>query len=188
LETACAHCSAAITVPAISTAPNPVTVRSGPGDAIETLPPFCAPPAGVCYLVRADLVRALGAWDESYEIASGEDVDLCFKVWVNDLDVVYDQRVFVEHVGHATASQLDDSRQLWERNRRRFLEKWKGPDDPPRLATCPPDRFARNRATARAVAQWMDQYFTLRDKRADPRTPTTAARLKRRVRRLFPAR
>ena len=29
--------------------------------------------------------------------------------------------------------------------------------------SCEPDRFARNRATARSVAGWMDRYFTARD-------------------------
>jgi hypothetical protein len=34
----------------------------------------------------------------------------------------------------------------------------------PRLDTCEPPRFARNRETARAVAGWMDRYFTVRDR------------------------
>jgi hypothetical protein len=34
----------------------------------------------------------------------------------------------------------------------------------PRLETCDPDRFARNRETARSVAGWMDRYFTVRDR------------------------
>ena len=88
---------------------------------------------------------------------------------MNDLDVVFDERVLVAHVGHATASRLDDSQQLWALNRRRFLAKWMGPDDPPRLASCEPERFARNRATARAVAGWMEKYFTIRDRHRDRR-------------------
>jgi GT2 family glycosyltransferase len=164
VETMRSHPKAGIVVPAITAATNPITVRSEAGTAIEVLEPFSAPPAGVVYLMRVDAVNALGRWEEEYEIASGEDVDLCFKVWVNDLDIVFDERVLVNHVGHATASKLDDSQQLWALNRRRFLEKWMGPIDPPRLATCPPERFTRNRATARAVAGWMEKYFTIRDR------------------------
>jgi hypothetical protein len=87
---------------------------------------------------------------------------------VNDLDVVFDERVLVAHVGHATASKLDDWPQLWTLNRRRFLTKWMGGGDPVRLTTCTLERFDRNRATARAVAGWMDKYFTIRDRQREP--------------------
>jgi len=167
LETARTHPRAAIVVPALTVAPNPVTVLREPREAVTVLDPFSAPPAGVVYVMRREVTLALGSWGEEYDIASGEDVDLCFKVWANDLDVVFDKRVLVEHVGHATASRLDDSQKVWARNRHRFLAKWMGPDDPPRLASCEPDRFARNRATARAVAGWMEKYFTIRDRHRD---------------------
>jgi GT2 family glycosyltransferase len=155
---------AGIVVPALTAARNAATVRTEPGDAVEVLAPFSAPPAAVVYVARTDIVRALGAWGEEYEIASGEDVDLCFKVWVNDLDIVYDQRVLVRHVGKGSASRLPNWRALWAANRRRFLVKWQGDAEVPRLDTCPPDRFARNRATAQGVAQWMERYFTTRDR------------------------
>jgi glycosyltransferase involved in cell wall biosynthesis/GT2 family glycosyltransferase len=164
LETARAHPGAGVVVPALTAARNPATVRREPGDRVEVLPPFSAPPAAVVYVARADVVRELGAWGEEYEIASGEDVDLCFKVWVNELDVVYDQRVLVEHVGKGSASRLDDWQGLWSRNRRRFLAKWIGDGEVPRLASCDPARFARNREIARAVAEWMERYFTTRDR------------------------
>jgi GT2 family glycosyltransferase len=165
LQTARRHDRAAIVVPALTAARNPATVRDAPGHSVEALPPFSAPPAAVVYVLRTDVVRRLGAWGEEYEIASGEDVDLCFKVWVNDLDVIYDQRVLVDHVGKGSASRLDGWEDLWARNRRRFLEKWKGGAEVPRLDSCDPERFARNRATARAVAEWMERYFTTRDGR-----------------------
>jgi GT2 family glycosyltransferase len=164
LETATAHPNAAIVVPALTAARNVATVRTEPGTDVEVLDPFSAPPAAVIYLARADVVEQLGAWGEEYEIASGEDVDLCFKVWVNDLDIVYDQRVLVDHVGKGSASRLDDWEGLWARNRQRFLDKWSGDELPPRLAACDPARFARNRAIARATADWMARYFTSRDK------------------------
>ena len=175
VETMRAHPNAGIVVPAITTATNPITVRSHAGTAVEVLEPFSAPPAGVVYLMRVDIAHALGRWEEEFEVASGEDVDLCFKVWVNDLDIVFDERVLVDHVGHATASKLEDSQELWAVNRSRFLAKWMGPTDPPRLASCDADRFARNRATARAVAGWMEKYFTIRDRqRARAGAPSPA--------------
>jgi hypothetical protein len=90
-------------------------------------------------------------------------------VWVNDLDIVYDQRVLIAHIGKGSASRLDDWQALWARNRRRFLDKWMGDDEVPRVESCPPDRFERNRATAAAAAGWMDQYFKARDRQATVR-------------------
>lgn len=183
--------AAAIVVPAITAARNLETVRAAPGSAVRALAPFSAPPAAVLYLMRTADVRALGGWGEEYAVASGEDVDLCFKAWVNDRDVVFDERVLVEHVGHATASRLPDAEALWAANRRRFLEIWTGPHDPPRLPDCPPDRFARNRETARAVAGWMDRYFTARDAgragRVGPVRRSPVRRLAGRIRRSFRA-
>jgi GT2 family glycosyltransferase len=180
LETAAAHPTAGIVVPALTAARGSVTVRSEPGDAVEVLPPFSAPPGAVVYVMRADLVRQLGAWNEEYEIASGEDLDLAFTVWVNDLDIVYDQRVLVDHVGKGSASRLEDWTSLWDRNRRRFFEKWKGDGLVPRLETCDEARYERNRATSRAVAGWMERYFATRDR---PRGSTARWRrvLRRRV-------
>jgi GT2 family glycosyltransferase len=164
LETARTHPNAAIVVPAVTNARNVVNVRSEPGDKIEIILPFSAPPAAIVYVAPTDRIRELGAWEEEYEIASGEDVDLCFKVWTNDLDIVYDQRVLVEHVGKGSASRLDDWRGLWARNRRHFLDKWMGDTEVPRIASCEPARFARNRQIASAAAGWMDRYFSARDR------------------------
>ena len=133
LETARANPRGGIVVPAITVASNPVTVRTEPGNETIVIDPFSAPPAAVVYVMRRALMHEIGEWDEAYEIASGEDVDLCFKVWANDLDVVFDSRVLVDHVGHATAKLLDDWQTLWMRNRHQFLEKWMGNEDPPRL-------------------------------------------------------
>ena len=84
---------------------------------------------------------------------------------MNDLDIVYDQRVLVDHVGKGSASRLDDWQGLWARNRRRFLDKWMGDGDGARASTrVDPERFARNREIARAVAGWMERYFTMRDR------------------------
>jgi glycosyltransferase involved in cell wall biosynthesis/GT2 family glycosyltransferase len=164
LDAAARHPDAGIVVPALTAARNIATVREQPGDDVVVLDPFSAPPAAVLYLMRTDVVRELGAWGEDYEVASGEDVDLAFKVWANDLDIVYDQRVLVDHVGKGTASRLDDWEGLWARNRQHFLDKWGGDGEVPRLESCDPDRFERNRQTARAVAGWMAQYFKARDR------------------------
>ena len=110
------------------------------------------------------MVEASAAGARSTRWPSGEDVDLAFKVWVNDLDIVYDQRVLVDHVGKGSASRLDDWKGLWAKNRQHFLDKWSGDTEVPRLESCDPDRFARNRAIAAAAAAWMAKYFKARDR------------------------
>jgi GT2 family glycosyltransferase len=179
LATARAHPRAAVVVPAITAASNPVNVRSVPGEGVNVLDPFSAPPAAVVYVMPRQVACDLGGWEEEYEVASGEDVDLCFKVWVNDLDIVFDERVLVDHVGHATGALLSDSETLWAENRRRFLAKWTGAADPTRLARCAPETFARNRATARSVARWMEQYFTIRDRQRQRQRTTTSKAIPR---------
>jgi GT2 family glycosyltransferase len=179
VQTARSTPRAALVVPAVTAASNPLTVRESPVDRIDVLDPFSAPPPAVVYLLERELMLRLGGWDETYPIASGEDVDLCFTIWVNDLDIAFDQRVLVEHVSHATAIHLSDWQQVWASNRRQFLDKWMGDALPAQLDTCDPERFLRNRATARSAAGWMDQYFRIRDRgrerRENPPTHRSAA-------------
>jgi glycosyltransferase involved in cell wall biosynthesis/GT2 family glycosyltransferase len=164
VQTARDHPRAGIVVPALTAANNADTVRTEPGTDVVVLPPFSAPPGAVLYLMPTDVVTGIERWGEEYEVASGEDVDLAFKVWVNDLDIVYDQRVLVDHVGKGSASRLKDWKGLWAKNRQHFLDKWTGDTEVPRLDSCDPERFARNRATAAAAAAWMAKYFKARDR------------------------
>ena len=181
LETAKAHPTAGIIVPALTAARNPHTVRDTPGDFVEVLPPFSAPPAAVIYLMRADLVREIGGWPTDYKIASGEDVDLAFTVWTNDLDIIYDSRVLVDHIGKGTASRLEDWQTLWADNRNHFLTKWSSDAPIPRIAACPPERHHRNRQTAASTTQWMQRYFHTRDEYEKHRRQTKKALAKARA-------
>jgi GT2 family glycosyltransferase len=155
--------AAGVVVPSVTAAANPVTVRSVPADRVARLRPFGEAPSGVLYLMETETCRSLGGFDERYRVASGEDLDLAFAVWVNGLEIVHDERVLVEHVGKATASRLHRRRELWERNGRIFLDRWTS-EAPgvPRLQDCPPEVWERNRRTAAAAAGWMDRYYTLR--------------------------
>jgi glycosyltransferase involved in cell wall biosynthesis/GT2 family glycosyltransferase len=160
VESARRHPEAGIVVPALDAASNPATVRSRPGDMVQALRPFSSPPPAVVYLMRTTIARAVRGWNEDYRIASGEDTDLAFTIWTNDLGVVLDERVLVEHVGGASARLLGDWRDLWDRNRTQFLERWQDPStEVVRLESCDPARFARNRDIASATAEWMGRFF-----------------------------
>jgi GT2 family glycosyltransferase len=164
VETARAHPNAAIVVPAVTAARDDVTVRAAPSEAVETVPPFSLPPPAIVYLARPEVLRRLGGWDEEHEIASGEGFDLCFTAWTNDLDVVCDRRVLVAHDSKPRAPRRGDSPTAWAHNRRRFLDKWARDAPVPRLPSCDPARFERNRAIARAAADWLDRYFIVLDR------------------------
>jgi glycosyltransferase involved in cell wall biosynthesis/GT2 family glycosyltransferase len=156
--------TAGIVAPAVTAAANPINVRSEPGDRVFSVRPFSAPPGAVVWMMPTATARELGGFDESYDIASGEDVDLAFTVWTNGLDVVVDERVLVGHISKGTASLLPDWRALWKRNRDQFLAKWTDPESPsPRLAGLAAEEWRRNRSSAAGAAWWMEQYFRVRE-------------------------
>ena len=173
----------ALAVPAVTVAGNQHTVRQEPGTTVEHLPRFESPPSAVLYLLDRHLVESLGAWGEEFPVASAEDIDLCFKLWVNDRDIVFDSRVLVEHVGKGTAGpKLGDYETRWAANRRVLFDKWTAPDpDVPRLPDCPEDDFQRNLDVARSVAGWMQRYFTARDRLPRVRAIRVVVRLGRPV-------
>ncbi|MFY0617483.1 glycosyltransferase [Shimia sp.] len=152
-----------IVFPALTAATNARTVRSLPGHECEHIAPFSAPPSGAFLVMLTEVARGIGGWGEEYAIASGEDVDLAFKVWVNDLQLVLDTRVLVDHVDKASSRNLDNQLELWRKNRQVFLEKWTGSPEVPRLESCSTSRHATNLATANSAAGWMSQYFRMRE-------------------------
>ncbi len=173
---------AGIVVPAVTYALRKRNVRTTPGEMVEILDPFESPPAAVVYVMRKEIAQALGGFNEGYELASGEDTDLAFTVWVNGLDFVYDSRVLVEHTSKGTARNLDDWPGLWRRNRDAFLARWTDPTlDVPRLPGVDPGLFAYRLAVARTVAGWMRSYYRSRDKVAEMRRSATPPGLLSRV-------
>jgi glycosyltransferase involved in cell wall biosynthesis/GT2 family glycosyltransferase len=159
------HSEAGAVFPAVTAAANPLTVRSGARDRVEVVPPFQEPPSGVALVMRTAVARELGGWGEEYAIAAGEDTDLCFKIWVNGLDILVDEGALVDHVGKASAKRLPDWKRHWAANRALFLDKWTGAlGDVPRLASCAEEDFERNKGHARGVAFWMARYFRQRDR------------------------
>ena len=159
------HADAGIVLPAVTAAGNDCTVRSEPGTAVEVLLPFGEFPSGVLYVMRRDVAHALGGWSEEYPIASAEDLDLCFKVWANNLSIVFDQRVLVQHTSQATVgTKLDNRRALYRSNLELFMAKW-GSGEPavPRIDTCDADRFRANLARAATAIRWIRRLVATRD-------------------------
>lgn len=174
----CSRPNAGMVYPALTAATNQRTVRKQPGTEVEVLDPYSAPPAGAFVVMQTAVARAIGGWGEEYPIASGEDIDLAFKLWVNDLDLLFDSRVLIEHVNKASSRNLPNWQALWKANRGIFLDKWISSPSVPRLPACPPARHARNLAAATSAATWMHHYFRGQDRdttsQAAPVTPSAA--------------
>lgn len=153
---------AGLVVPAVTASGNPRTVRSEPGSDVERLLPFTEPPSGIVYLMDTALCRRLGGWSTEYRIASAEDWDLCFTLWLNGFEIYYDTRVLVEHVSKGTAAEkLDDWRKLWRENRNTFLEKWSG--DVSHLVEVASDVTGQRMEHLAVVTEWMRQFYHTRD-------------------------
>lgn len=115
-----------IVAPAVTAAGGWVSVRARPTALVRELLPFSEPPPAVCYVARTAVLRHLQGFSEIYPLGSGEDVDLCFKVWWQGLRVLVDERNVIYHAhGGSTRAKLSERRdELWSSNRQLFLETW----------------------------------------------------------------
>ena len=117
--------SAGIVTP-VYTSGRKSALRTESGEKILKVFPFRKYPSAVAFLMRRnDLISKFGGWSEEYEIASGEDADLCFKVWKAGYDILIDERVLIIHEGKVTSSsKLEDWQAHFKLNSRQFKKKW----------------------------------------------------------------
>jgi GT2 family glycosyltransferase len=102
--------------------------RLWPGRKVRLLPKFnkeC--PSGIVIFSRTEVLRdKLKGFSEEYEIAGGEDLDLCFKAWAAGYNIYIDDRVLIKHKWKGTSSKkLPNWKELYTKNGQRFEEKWK---------------------------------------------------------------
>lgn len=153
-----------IVMPAVTAAGNPVTVRESPGTEQIVLTPFGEFPSGVVYMMRTETIRALGGWNEDYQTASAEDLDLSFTVWAHDLDVVLDERVLVEHESQATVRNLPDRKSLYRDNLEQFLRRWETkPLKEPLLETTDPALLEIRQEQAQTAIVWIRRMLASRE-------------------------
>jgi GT2 family glycosyltransferase len=92
--------------------------------------------SGACLLVRLDVFRRLGEFDERYAPAYYEDSDLCMGIHRLGYKVVFDPGVMVFHHEFTSIGSFEDARLLMESNRKRFVKKW-GTQLKEKMARCP---------------------------------------------------
>ena len=150
-------------LPAVTAAGNPVTVRTEPGETVERLLPFGEFPSGVVVVLRRSQIEALGGWNEAYERASGEDLDLAFTIWAHGLDVVLDSKVLVAHASQASMKEVPGLTALYRKNLERFLDRWDVGPDGPMLDTISREDYLRNLGRARTAVAWIRRMLSARD-------------------------
>ena len=113
--------------------------------------------------MRRSQIEGLGGWNEEYERASGEDLDLAFTVWAHGLDVVVDTRVLVEHASQASMKEVPGLTALYRKNLARFLDRWDTGPDGPMLDTIDRADYLRNLDRARTAVTWIRRMMAARD-------------------------
>ncbi len=90
-------------------------------------------------MVRAELWREAGGFDERYLPMYYEDADLCFEARERGLRVLYEPRSLVVHAEGSTAGTDLESgpKRHQEENRPRFVEKWRHRLEAEQLASAP---------------------------------------------------
>lgn len=91
------------------------------------LPRFRKFIVGAFMLFTRESLAKVGNFSEEFEIAGGEDLDMCFKLFAADLDIYVHHRVFVYHEWGSTGNRILGSQarlDLYEANYAKFKRKW----------------------------------------------------------------
>lgn len=81
----------------------------------------CDSVAGTCWLMKTDLIKKVGYFDEKFSPSQHEDIDYCLRTRLAGYKIIYNGKIKIIH--HHLFR--DGGRKLNERNWRRFLKKWK---------------------------------------------------------------
>lgn len=79
-----------------------------------------------CVVIPRQVIDQVGLLDERFELGTFEDDDFCYRVKSLGYKLICAEDVFVHHFGKATMGTLGDERylELFERNRKKFEQKW----------------------------------------------------------------
>jgi GT2 family glycosyltransferase/Flp pilus assembly protein TadD len=83
--------------------------------------------SGACLFIKREVLDRIGCLDEIFSPAYWEDTDICFRARKAGWRVVYEPEARVIHLEGATSglpSQNSLSKQLQQRNKPRFMERW----------------------------------------------------------------
>jgi GT2 family glycosyltransferase len=81
--------------------------------------------SGFCYLIKNEVFKKVGLFNEKYFLAA-EDYDYNCRVRKAGYKIMLARDVFVHHHGHVTANNLPDGEadKQWRKSRDMFLNDW----------------------------------------------------------------
>lgn len=80
---------------------------------------------GFCMLIRKEVIAKVGLLDEMFSPGMCEDSDYSFRIIQSGYKLMLCHNVFIHHFGSTSFGEMPEVRkQLWERNRNLFAEKW----------------------------------------------------------------
>ena len=134
--------------------------------------------SGASLLIRADLWREIGGFDDRYAPAYYEDADLCFECWKHGKKVVYQPlSVVIHHEGKSYGTETPGSlkSQYLPRNRAIFCEKWeevlnRDHVDTPQALESPVVFTARDRKKKKPCLLVVDHHVPFFDQNAGDRS------------------
>lgn len=89
-----------------------------------------------CTAMRREIIEKVGLLDESFGIGMFEDDDYSHRVKLKEYRVVCAEDIFIHHFGQVAFKKLIETGEyydLFEKNRKRFEEKWAMKWEPPQI-------------------------------------------------------
>jgi GT2 family glycosyltransferase len=134
--------------------------------------------SGASLLIRTDLWREIGGFDDRYAPAYYEDADLCFECWKHGKKVVYQPlSVVIHHEGKSYGTETPGSlkSQYLPRNREIFRKKWaevldRDHFDNPQALESPIVFTARDRSQKKPCLLVIDHHVPFFDQNAGDRS------------------
>ena len=127
--------------------------------------------SGAAILIRADLWKQLGGFDETFAPAYYEDTDLAFRVREAGYRVVYQPRSEVIHYeGITNGTDLSVGMKAWQQeNRKKFFRKWQKTLETEQEAPGEHEFTARDRSRGKKHILIIDRYVPNYDRDAGGR-------------------
>jgi GT2 family glycosyltransferase/glycosyltransferase involved in cell wall biosynthesis len=128
--------------------------------------------SGACLVIRTDLWRSLGGFDERFAPAYYEDTDLCFAARAAGYRVLYQPASTVVHFeGVSSGTDLDSGIKSYQvRNQATFRDKWQETLDREHFPNAVDVFHARDRSRGHRTVLVIDHYVPHYDKDAGSRS------------------
>lgn len=79
---------------------------------------------GACMLIRKNIFKEIGLFDEQFKYGGFEDIDFCLRCRIHGFKVVYSPRSIAFHDESISSSQIKNFYKIFKQNHNLFLNKW----------------------------------------------------------------